>query len=96
MRSLGWTECDIVELEVDDTQATALGIALNRTAELAEWDEQALGRLLQSLPDLTGVGFDEEALKEALAALLQPGAVEDPGPVEPPAVATSQRGDVWL
>jgi len=34
MRALGWTECDVVELEVDDLQATALGIALNRTSEL--------------------------------------------------------------
>src|SRR5687767_12341932 len=39
MRALGWTECDVVELAVDNLQATALGIALNRTAELAEWDE---------------------------------------------------------
>src|SRR5436189_89392 len=45
MRKLGWTECDIVELEVDDLKATALGIALNRTAELAEWDEPVLAKL---------------------------------------------------
>lgn len=25
MRQVGWTECDVVELELDDTQATALG-----------------------------------------------------------------------
>ena len=31
MKELGWTECDIVELDVDDLQATALGIALNST-----------------------------------------------------------------
>ncbi len=39
MKKLGWTECDIVELDLDDLQATALGIALNRTSELASWDE---------------------------------------------------------
>jgi hypothetical protein len=32
-KKLGWTECDIVELDIDDLQATALGITLNRTSE---------------------------------------------------------------
>jgi ParB-like chromosome segregation protein Spo0J len=36
MRSLGWIDCDVFELDLDDTQATALGIALNRTGEMAE------------------------------------------------------------
>ena len=66
MRALGWTHADIVEIDVSETQATALGIALNRTAELAEWDEQALGKILQSLPDLEGVGFDDAELKPSL------------------------------
>jgi ParB-like chromosome segregation protein Spo0J len=29
MKTLGWTHADVVELELTDTQATALGIALN-------------------------------------------------------------------
>jgi ParB/Sulfiredoxin domain len=29
MRTLGWTECDIVELEIENLDATALGIALS-------------------------------------------------------------------
>jgi phosphoenolpyruvate carboxylase len=36
----------VVELDVDGLEATALGITLNRTAELAEWDSATLGRLL--------------------------------------------------
>ena len=47
MKKLGWAECDIVEIDIDDLGATALGIALNRTAELAEWNEPALARLLE-------------------------------------------------
>src|SRR5262245_57722517 len=35
MKKLGWQDCDIVEVEVDDVTATALGIALNRSSELA-------------------------------------------------------------
>ncbi len=49
MRELGWPECDVVEIEADEVTATALGIALNRTAELASWDLPALGALLESL-----------------------------------------------
>ncbi len=36
MRKLGWTECDVVERARDALNATALGIALNRTGELAD------------------------------------------------------------
>ena len=60
MRKIGWTECDVVQLDIDDLQATALAIALNRTAELATWDEPALGRLLEELraeDSLDGIGF---------------------------------------
>ncbi len=42
MKKLGWTDCDVVELDVDDLTATSLGIALNRTADLAGWDEERL------------------------------------------------------
>lgn len=93
MRALGRTHADVVELDLTETQATALGIALNRTAELAEWDDQALARLLSGLQAdraLDGVGFDADELKEVLASLVTPD------PVEPPAVTTTHRGDVWL
>jgi ParB-like chromosome segregation protein Spo0J len=42
MRELDWTECDVVYLDVDSMDATALGIALNRTADLAGWDDEVL------------------------------------------------------
>ena len=60
MRKLGWTEADVVEVDLAEIDATALGIALNRTAELAEWDEGALAALLAQLKAddaLDGVGF---------------------------------------
>ncbi|MFO0449265.1 MAG: ParB N-terminal domain-containing protein, partial [Pseudomonadota bacterium] len=44
MKQLGWTQCEIVELDLDDLQATSLSIALNRTGELAGWDEPALAK----------------------------------------------------
>src|SRR5436189_5932598 len=59
LRKQGATECDVVEVDVNDTQAAALGIALNRTAELAEWDDESLAAILKSLPDdaLAATGF---------------------------------------
>ena len=101
MKQMGWVEADVVEVDLDDTQATALGIALNRTAELAEWDLPSLGRLLQSLEAdgaLDGVGFDEDELQQVLDDLLAQqsiGVDEDDVPA-PPDAATSRRGDVWL
>lgn len=47
IQAQGWAEADEVELEVSGTDATALGIALNRTAELAEWDGGTLSRILE-------------------------------------------------
>ena len=103
MRKLGWESCDVVELAIDDLQATALGIALNRTGELAEWDNPALGRLLEELRregELDGVRFDEaevdELLAELEAELVEPGEVHDPGPGEPPEHPVSQSGDLWI
>ena len=102
MKRLGWTECAVVQLDIDETQATALAIALNRTGELAEWDNEVLARLLQQLQQdeaLEGVGFSDEDIDALLAELeadVETAEVEDPGPGEIPDDPVSQRGDLWL
>jgi DNA modification methylase len=102
MRALGWNEADIVELPLDDTQAAALGIAMNRTGELASWDDNALTTILRSLEaqgalDATGFTADElDTLLKELEAENAPAGVDDPGPTEPPEVPITQRGDLWL
>ena len=101
MKALGWTECDVVEADLDDVGATALAIALNRTGELAEWDLPNLGRLLESLRDvgeLDGVGFEPPEIQDLLDGLLASASgevVEDEAPA-PPDAATSRAGDVWI
>ena len=102
MAALGWTECDIVELPVSGTDATALGIALNRTAELAEWDDGALARTLAQLKaedgGLEGVGYspgDLDALLDELQAALGPGERDLDAIPAPPAAATTRLGDLW-
>ncbi len=98
MKQLGWSKCEIAELDIDDLNATALGIALNRTAELAGWDEPGLTRLLEQLraeDALDGVGFDEAGIDRLVAQLdadeadLGEDAVE-----EPPEHPVSQTSDL--
>ena len=101
MRKLGWSEADVVELDVDDLTAMALGIALNRTSELAEWDEENLARLLKELRAeevLDGVGFDQGDIDELLESLgeLDVAEIDDPGPEPLPQQPVSRVGDLWL
>ncbi len=101
MKQLGWTECDIVQVDVDDITATSLGIALNRTAELADWDEETLGRLLSDLRTedaLDGVGYSNDEIDALLAELDDgsPTQLDDPGPEEPPDEPVSRAGDLWI
>ncbi len=101
MRALGWTHADVVELDLSETQATALGIALNRTAELAEWDLPTLGRLLESLQlegELDGVGYDEAELQGVLDDIiaLSPLEVSEDEVPALPDRATTVAGDLWL
>ena len=100
MQALGWTECDVIELDVSGIDATALGIALNRSAELAEWDEPSLAKLLEKLgaeDGLAGVGFSHDEISELLDRVqsLQEGNVDLDVIPEPPEQATTKRGDLW-
>ncbi len=64
---LGWSEIQIVRTALAGVDATAFGIADNRSAELAEWDEK-LGDVLAALKaedfPLPEIGFDEADLAQ--------------------------------
>ena len=103
MRKIGWDECDIVELDVDDLKATALGIALNRTGELAQWNEETLGRMLKELRDaeaVDGVGYSNDEIDVLLADLQGDLADDYPGDEdaipEPPEEPVTRPGDLWV
>jgi hypothetical protein len=80
MKSLGYTECDIVEFDGSQIQAAALGITLNRSAEHASWDNSALAETLRALQeeefDLEAVGFTDDEV-DAMFGADQP-AIADP------------------
>jgi len=100
MRSLGWDKAHVVLLDVDDLQARKLSIQLNRSGELATWDEAVLTKHLQELGgladyDVGELGFDTAEL-EQLAAAYGDGATEllmPPPPGEGDGEGTAQDGD---
>lgn len=102
MQKLGWKECDIVEVDVDDLTATALGIALNRTGELAEWNEDSLAKILYELKQkdaLEGLGYGDKDVEDLFRqyGLGEGGGMgDDPGPGPPPEKATTLTGDLWI
>ena len=49
MRSMEWSQVSVVFVDVTDEEFTALGLALNRTGELAEWDATQLVSNLEEL-----------------------------------------------
>jgi len=52
---LGWTSIQVSRSTLQGADAVAFAIADNRTAELAEWDYQALTQVFE---ELAGIGFD--------------------------------------
>ena len=70
---LGWETVACVRTELMGGEATAYGIADNRTSELAEWDESVLSALLQGIVIededlLIATGFDESDMEKLIGA----------------------------
>ena len=64
MRRLGWAEAWVVYVDDDNVTAVRRALADNRTAELAEWDDDVLSGLVRSLGDGADVpGWNEEELR---------------------------------
>lgn len=67
---LGWDTIDVHWTALNKEEAIAYGLVDNRSAELAEWDDDNLKELLEELDsagwDLEGLGWDAEDLSEIL------------------------------
>lgn len=95
-RELGWTH--IAAVFVDDDPMTVAGFAIadNRTAELAEWNQEALEATLRELV------VDDAELKKMLddmaTEFLDPEAVEvvEVEAPAPPANPITKPGDLWI
>jgi len=94
-RSIGWTHVAATRSPLAGADRVGYAIADNRTAELSEWDTEALGRVAGVLPGeiLADAGFTREDLAELGA--LDPEALDDSNAPAPAAEAVSRRGDLW-
>jgi len=95
-RELGWEHIAAVVVDESSVDATAFALADNRTAELAEWDDDVLRRTLAALEadDVDPIGWDDDQLAEILGGFDPPEITEDEVP-EPPGEPTSKRGQLW-
>jgi DNA modification methylase len=100
-KRLGWDTINCVVTDLKSSDAISYAIADNRTAELAEWDDEVLAAQLNGLladdPELMEVaGFTEEELAALLAdSEIEPEVIEDEVP-EPPVDPITKPGDLWI
>ena len=95
-KALGWKHIAAVVLDDDNATASQFAIADNRTAELAEWDNETLATLLDGMveQDRDLLGFDADDMQKLLSELT-PEVVEDEVP-EPPADPITKPGNLWV
>lgn len=98
--ALGWTDIECAVTDLDGFERTAFGIADNRTAELAEWDDDTLGSLLEALGsegvDLGDVGFTGAEL-DAMLNVKHPEADFPDRPMgDKPPVECPECGHEWV
>ncbi len=67
-KELGWTHIAAAKTNLDTAEAVAYGIADNKTAELAEWEDDTLRDLMDALPDdlKLATGFEGDEIAEML------------------------------
>jgi DNA modification methylase len=99
-KELGWETIKVSYIAgLTETQARKIVIADNRISDLASYDNAALARLLEALPDHEGTGYstgDAEALIASLVERAEPAALTDPDAIpETPKKPQSKPGDVW-
>lgn len=94
-RQLNWDTIAVVRSELPPSELTAFGIADNRTAELAEWDNEVLSSLLADV-DLGDVGFTLDEIQAIDAGGTEtPPIVEDEAPEASTVPARCSKGDLW-
>jgi DNA modification methylase len=94
--ALGWSHLAAVYVDDDPMTAAGFSIADNRTAELAEWDREALDKLLGEIKT------NDPALDQMLADLgrslgpVRDGLTDPDSVPEPPDEPVTRPGDLWL
>ena len=91
-KELGWTKIAAVFIPMTDAEAAGYGVADNRTAELAKWDFEVLGRLEKLVTeaghDYVGWSAEEIAVLRAADGLWTPPPAEEGGDTDAEQVLT--------
>ena len=103
-KELGLEQVPVTYFDGTDLDATAFGIAENRTHEFATWDSPALAKLLDELRTedaLEGVGFSNAEIDKLLEEMKKQhggfaAGVDDAGPEPPTVNPVSRAGDLWV
>jgi DNA modification methylase len=99
-QALGWDEIAVVWVDDDDAMSKAFALADNRTAELGDYDEEALAALIGEVgaldPELLeATGWDSKSVSDLLDSMQKDLPVDvDEVPEQVPTI--SKLGDVWL
>ena len=97
MLAEGFTEGLCHFVDVDDEEAARIVLVDNRASDLGKYDDGLLAQLLESLPDLSGTGYDDRALQDLLGSLGPKEGLTDPDEVpELPEEAVTKPGDLWI
>jgi DNA modification methylase len=100
-QALGWDEIAVVWVDDDDVTSKAFALADNRTAELGDYDEEALADLINDVGSLNpglleSSGWDDKSVQELLDRVEQIELPTDVDDVPEDVPAVSKLGDVWL
>jgi ParB-like chromosome segregation protein Spo0J len=89
----GWTDIWVTFIDVDAKTSRRIVLVDNRSNDLAGYDNDALGKLLDGIPTLEGTGYTEIEQSKLVSFM-----ASEPGPVTPPKPgpeSRSQLGDTW-
>jgi hypothetical protein len=75
MRKLGWEECLVAWVDVDDEQAKRIVLADNGASDGSTYDDQILADLLGSMSSLVGTTYDNDVLERLVVKVKEE---EDP------------------
>ena len=100
-QALSWSEIAVVWVDDDEVTSKAFALADNRTAELGDYDEEALADLINDVGSLNpglleSSGWDDKSVQELLDRVEQVELPVDVDDVSEDVAAVSKLGDVWL
>ena len=98
-QSLGLDKVLVRFLDLDPAEAKALALADNKLGEVATWDDETLADVLKDLHrdsvDITGLGFDDDALEALIAGPPDPVEGGDDVPDLHDGPTDSRQGEVY-